>query len=330
MWKDFFYYSKSERRSILVLVGMGILLLFSGTWIHRSFRLEVPLVDSIALDSFLVRDYQKRRMYDSLRWRKKENVTPALFEFDPNTADSALLRQLGLPGFLARRIVNYRAKGGVFRKKEDFSRIYGMRTEDFERLMPYIAIDSAVLAAKRNQRYAMNTDGSSAAIVDSNGLKGSADGSRVGEGADASAIDADSFKRSNKYPEGTVVDLNAADTTQLKRVPGIGSGLAKMIVAYRNRLGGYAEVAQLQEIAHVDSTVNRWFTIKTQIHRPLRINHAGLDQLRNHPYMNFYKAKVILEFRRKRGQIKGLSQLSMFQEFTERDLQKLKPYLVFE
>ena len=53
-----------------------------------------------------------------------------------------------------------------------------------------------------------------------------------------------------KYPEGTVIDLNQADTASLKRIPGIGSGLARMIVAYRNRLGGFYSVSQLQEIPH--------------------------------------------------------------------------------
>ena len=46
--------------------------------------------------------------------------------------------------------------------------------------------------------------------------------------------------------------------------------------------------------------------------------------------MDFYKAKVILEYRRKRGKIKNLSQLSMFEEFTEKDLKRLAPYLSFE
>lgn len=42
-----------------------------------------------------------------------------------------------------------------------------------------------------------------------------------------------------KYPEGTLVDLSEADTTELKKIPGIGSGIARMIVAYRKRLGGF-------------------------------------------------------------------------------------------
>jgi len=61
-----------------------------------------------------------------------------------------------------------------------------------------------------------------------------------------------------KYASGTVVSLNEADTSQLKRVPGIGSGLAKMIVAYRDKLGGFTHLEQLQEIPHVDTCLNKW------------------------------------------------------------------------
>ena len=118
-----------------------------------------------------------------------------------------------------------------------------------------------------------------------------------------------------KYAEGTVIELNHADTVQLKRIPGIGRGLARMIVAYRQRLGGFVSVDQLQEIPHLEASVNKWFR---------------LDRLRSHPYMDFYKAKAILEYRRKYGKIKGLSQLSLWKEFSEKDLKRLAPYLSFE
>ena len=133
--------------------------------------------------------------------------------------------------------------------------------------------------------------------------------------------------RIEKYPEGTLVALNEADTAQLKRIPGVGSGIAKMIVAYRNRLGGFVRLEQLQEIPHVDTCLNKWFVVQGTPFRKIRVNKDGLDKLRNHPYMDFYKAKAILEYRRKRGNIKGLSRLSLFEEFTEKDLQRLSPYL---
>lgn len=141
----------------------------------------------------------------------------------------------------------------------------------------------------------------------------------------------DSFRhRVEKYPEGTVIDLNDCDTTELKKIPGIGRARAAMIVAYRQRLGGYSAVTQLQELESMPDSLNRWFRIGTAPFRKLSVNVDGLERLRNHPYMDFYKAKAILEFRRKRGRIKNLSQLSLFKEFTEKDLQRLSPYLSFE
>ena len=303
MWKDFFYYSKSERRAILFLLSIGILLLVYGTWLQTHVNSEVVQVDSLSVDSFLIRTYHKRFSKDTFPSFKSAHAvkrTPVVLKvFDPNTADSATFCQLGLPPFLAKRIINYRVKGGVFRKAEDFARVYGLTESQFKTLAPYIQI---------HDKYATQ------------GMK--VDTLRYAKAKrDTSLL---------KYPEGTVVDLNVADTTMLKRVPGIGSGLAKMIVVYRNRLGGFSSVEQLQEIDYVDASVNQWFTVTTGIYRKLKVNRAGLDELRNHPYMNFYRAKAILEYRRKRGKIKGLSQLSMFQEFSEKDLQKLKPYLDFE
>lgn len=63
---------------------------------------------------------------------------------------------------------------------------------------------------------------------------------------------------------GTLVDLNRADTTELKKIPGIGSGIARLIIGYRQRLGGFYNITQLQEI-HLDTTqLQSWFSIDTR------------------------------------------------------------------
>lgn len=124
--------------------------------------------------------------------------------------------------------------------------------------------------------------------------------------------------------------MNRADTAELKRIPGIGSGIARMIVSYRERLGGFYSVEQIDEIDALGSEAKKWFEVTSPVLRKLEVNKAGLDKLRNHPYMDFYKAKAIVEYRRKRGKIKSLSRLSLFEEFTEKDLEKLSPYLSFE
>lgn len=93
--------------------------------------------------------------------------------------------------------------------------------------------------------------------------------------------------------------------------------------------GGYGTV-QLKEVNYVDEDMLKWFKLgNTPIHR-INANKAGLDKLRSHPYMNFYQAKVIIEYRRKKGKLKSLSQLSLYEEFTEKDLERLSHYLAFD
>lgn len=298
MWKDFFYYTKSERRVILLLLAVALLLL--GIWAVMEYLrpVEVPvtLSESEEIDSFLANLEEQEKIRKS--HTPKNEISVVLQPFDPNTADSVLLRQLGLPVYIVRNILKYRAKGGVFRSPESFSRIYGLKEEVYQKLKPYITIAPLV---------------------------------------SVSHVRTDTFRQLKdtipyipKYEEGTIVDLNKADTSILKRIPGIGSTLARMIVVYRQRLGGFYDVSQLQEVPHVGVELNKWFVVTPAGLHKIQVNSASLDKLRSHPYMDFYKAKAIMEYRRKRGKIKGLSQLSMFEEFTEKDLKRLSPYLTFE
>ena len=133
-----------------------------------------------------------------------------------------------------------------------------------------------------------------------------------------------------KYPEGTQIDVNSADTVELKKIPGIGSGIAGSIVRYRERLGGFYALNQLEEVKHVTPDLLKWFKLENDSIRKVEINKAGLDKLRAHPYLNFYQAKIIIEHRRTKGAIKSLSQLALYEEFTEKDLNRLSAYISFD
>lgn len=138
------------------------------------------------------------------------------------------------------------------------------------------------------------------------------------------------FPRQEKYSAGIVIDANSADTSILKKIPGIGRVISKNIVSYRNRLGGFYDVGQLLEVKYVDSTLLVWFHVKSDVFRRINVNKAGLDELRSHPYMDFHKAKAIVDFRRKRGRIGGMSQVSLFKEFSDEDISRLSHYFTFE
>lgn len=297
MWKDFFYYSKGERRVVLLLLALLLVLLGTLLLTKKRHAPEIVVADMAEADSFLAGVKERETDYARHKYERHPDVPKQLSDFDPNLADSLTFRRLGLSAFIAHNILRYRAKGGVFRTPDAFSKMYGLSAEQYQELRPYLYI------SERFQRK---------------------------EWAPKPDIRRDSSSVQKKYAEGVVVDLNKADTTELKRVPGIGSGIARLIVAYRERLGGFHEVGQLAEVELVPADAYRWFMVKTPLYRKIEVNKDGLDKLRNHPYMNFYKAKVIIEYRRKRGKIKNLSQLSMFDEFAGKDLDKLSPYLSFD
>lgn len=301
MWKDFFYFSKSERRAVLFL--LTLLFVFICMWVLFPVKEEETLEQDQEgieeIKNFLAGVHEMEES-QSLQYSydkpKKRKVV--LAAFDPNSADSIDFLQRGLPPFIAHTILQYRRAGGKFRTADDFSRVYGLSSEEFKILKPYIRI-AEVFRRKQDTLHAVKKMRKDTLAV-------------------------------YKYPEGTLVDLNEADTTELKKIPGIGSGIARMIVAYRNRLGGFYDTAQLKEVDYVNEDMLKWFKLENEsIHR-INANKAGLDKLRSHPYMNFYKAKVIMEYRRKKGKLKSLSQLSLYEEFTEKDLERLSYYLAFD
>ncbi|MDE5709688.1 MAG: helix-hairpin-helix domain-containing protein, partial [Bacteroides sp.] len=136
--------------------------------------------------------------------------------------------------------------------------------------------------------------------------------------------------RQEKYPAGTIIDLNRADTTELKKIPGIGSEIARMIVGYRQRLGGFYSIEQLKEI-HLDAArLQPWFSIDTSLIRLLNLNRAGIEKLRSHPYINFYQAKAFVEYRKKKGKFQSLKPFTLYEEFSEADLERISHYVCFE
>ena len=135
-----------------------------------------------------------------------------------------------------------------------------------------------------------------------------------------------------KLQSGECIMLNRADTTMLRKVPGIGRYFARKIVEYRQRLGGYYRVQQLLEIEHFPKTAIAFFTIpdSTLPSRILNINRLSLNELKRHPYINFYQARAITDYRRQHGRIESLQQLKLIRDFTPEAIERLEPYIAYD
>ena len=133
-----------------------------------------------------------------------------------------------------------------------------------------------------------------------------------------------------KLQPGATIELNSCDTSALKRVPGIGSYWARRITYYRQQLGGYASVGQLQDIEGMPEGLECWFTVNTVALRKIDVNHASKSQLVRHPYLRVYRAQAIWEYRHKYGDLKSLDDLRRLPDFSDDDIQRLAPYLEFK
>ncbi len=308
MKNKFFLLTKADRRVLVFLSAalcVATIVLVFCTF-HRDEKDEKSSLTTEEIKSFIAslnerphesRKWNERPAYERKEYARNEPVALNLHIFDPNTADSIELLQLGFSKYVAHNILAYRRKGGVFRNPEKLSTVYGMTPEVFNRAKPYISITLQPSADRIERK-----DSASKPL----------------------------YVAQPKLAKGTIVDLNTADTTLLKKVPGIGSGYAKAIVRYREQLGGYVSVSQLSEIKSIPSDVATWFEVKPNHSvRKIDVNSGGVEQLTRHPYINFYQAKAIVEYRRKRGNIKSVRQLGFMEQFSEADIKRLEPYLKF-
>lgn len=115
----------------------------------------------------------------------------------------------------------------------------------------------------------------------------------------------------------------------LKKVPGIGSGWAKAIVSYGERLGGYVNVGQLKEIEDFPLKSLPFFEVRNIHTKRLNLNTLSVQQLRRHPYINFYMARQIVDYRRLKGKLTNLSQLRLLKDFPPEVIERLQPYVCF-
>ena len=112
-----------------------------------------------------------------------------------------------------------------------------------------------------------------------------------------------------------VIDINTADTTLLKQLPGIGGAFAKWIVNYREKLGGYCETEQLLEVYRMDTArfngIKNYVTIDlTFIPNKLKINTDEFKILLKHPYLEYDDVKKIVNYREQKGMITSWEQLT--------------------
>lgn len=309
-------FRKTDRRALLLMVSVATVALFAGVLLERHGLSDKDVRPWERIDADSADDDPELRhaRYASNVTEEASSIiyddipvhTPETFPFDPNTADSTMLLRLGLSPWQVRSVYRYRAKGGRYHRKEDFQRVPGMTPEAWERLARVMTIGEAY-------RY----------YHDEKDTTRQAGGERVQR-------DSLQYPHQEKYQEVVQLDINTVDSNALKMIPGIASVRARRILRYREELGGFVSLDQLSEIEGLPEGIEQWFKVESGIIRPLRINTLRVGALSRHPYVSFQQARDIDQYRRRKGKIRDLRELSLVESFTEADFQRLEPYVQYE
>ena len=245
------------------------------------------------------------------------------FPIDPNTADSTSLLRLGLSPWQVRSIYRYRAKHGRYHTPEDFMRLPGMTNEQWERLKPYIRIAKEfqfVAPSPKDERRIGRSKEENTSLNN---------GEKTDSAQESPSSSKEGMGRQLKLTSGQTIDINTADTAQLKMIPGIASKRAAHIVAYRRALGGFFSVEQAMEATEMPDSVLKYMTVTPQPVRKINVNKLSVQRLMSHPYLTFYQAKAITEYRRNKGDLHSIEELSRLEAFRPTDIDRLQPYIEF-
>ena len=291
-WIRFLFgFSRRETNGFLILLPLMVIAVFSrpffGMFIPQDppdFSREVAILDSLEA---VIREKDK----------PPAPLPAQLFAFNPNRASAAELERLGIPPKQATRIVNYRNKGGRFRRKADLLKIYGLDSTMFTRLYPYIDLPATMTR------------------------------SPVRDEAER--------KAKTRVHKEAKFDLNDADTATLKRIRGIGPVLAERIVRYRKRLGGFVERAQLLEVYRLDPVVvdalfQTAYIREDFVPRKISLNSSDEHELAAHPYVGKTVAKMIVAYRFQHGAFESLEGIRRIHHVDDSVFTRILPYVTID
>jgi competence protein ComEA len=293
-----FGFSRSEARAFIILLPLMFVMVFSRPIYRSIFPIESPdlFADGRKLDSLLA----------TMEWKADNDsllTSPnAPFPFNPNKVTVGEMDSLGIPIHLAKRIERYRAKGGTFRTSSDLQKIYGFDSVLFRRLEPFIALPKKI---KPQERQA----------------------AQAGLSTPRPAF--------SPKPAKENFDLNVADTATLDGVYGIGPALARRIVSYRERLGGFVHEEQLYEVWGLDSavvarTMERATIADDFVPLRIKINSAEETELAGHPYIKPKTARLIVAYRFQHGNFSSIEHIGQTIFFDAKNFERIKPYLTLE
>ncbi|SFP64138.1 ComEA family DNA-binding protein [Parafilimonas terrae] len=221
--KEWFVFSRRDRNAAFILLGLLVIIIILPCFLpSKKLNIHVNTALQAELDKYRQENTQPFYAASYADTAGADSIQLKLFYFDPNTLSEDGFVRLGLSPKTAHTIINYRSKGGHFRKPEDLRKIYSLAKADADRIIPYVRI------APENKP-----------TITSSG------NSQPGEKP----------KPSYAFNQLKKTEINSASVEDWKAFPGIGDVLANRIVKFRTSMGGFKSVDQVAKTYGLSDSV---------------------------------------------------------------------------
>jgi DNA uptake protein ComE-like DNA-binding protein len=216
---------------------------------------------------------------DSLKQEKREYV-PKIYPFNPNFITDYKGYKLGMSVAEIDRLLSFRKENKYVNSPKEFQAVTKVSDSLLNVISPYFKFPDWVKDKKELKEYHKypNT----------------------------------AFAKKEKM---VIIDINQATQEDLIKIYGIGDALSLRILKFKESLGGFVSMEQMNDIwglsPEVVENLNTHFKVSTSPNvKKIDINNASIKELSLFPYFKYPISKNIVTFRSMNGDIKNIEDLT--------------------
>jgi DNA uptake protein ComE-like DNA-binding protein len=293
IFKSHFWYNKSQRNGIFLLVLLILLLqIFIYTDVFSSGKInDVNQPELLAFQSQI----------DSLKAIEIENRKPKTYPFNPNYITDYKGAQLGMSLQEIDRLLAFRKTNKFINSKKEFQKVTKVSDSLLDKISPYFKFPDWVV--KRSEQNAK------------------------------SSITSTKVKNSYLKKTISTTDINKATAEDFRTISGIGPAFSERIIKYRSKLQGFSFETQINEVWGLDKEVaEKVVLIFKIIEKPtikkVNVNTVTFKELLINPYIDYELCKKILNYRDEVAELQDISELKNIDGFPLKLYDRIVLYLL--
>jgi competence ComEA-like helix-hairpin-helix protein len=293
IFKSHFWYNKSQRNGIFLLVLLILLLqIFIYTDVFSSGKInDVNQPELLAFQSQI----------DSLKAIEIENRKPKIYPFNPNYITDYKGEQLGMSLMEIDRLLAFRKTNKFVNSKNEFQKVTKVSDSLLDKISTYFKFpDWVVKRSEQNSK---------------------------------SSITSTKVKNSYLKKTISTTDINKATAEDLRTISGIGPAFSERIIKYRSKLQGFSFESQINEVWGLDKeVVEKVVLIFKIIEKPtikkVNVNTVTFKELLINPYIDYELCKKIFNYRDEVAELQDISELKNIDDFPLKLYDRIVLYLL--